>query len=91
MIRFLSKVAFICNLSFLAALFILWMDHPPDGGLVSLIILMGFVLSAIFNAIVVLCYAFLLLTRKPLKPLLPFWLIIANFLFFIVQIIFYNR
>jgi len=80
-------VAFLCNVCFLAALFIIWLDHPPEGELISLVIVLGFVLAFIINFLVNLVYGIQMLLRKPLRNFIPFWLIIANFLFLIPQII----
>jgi len=86
-LRFFSRVAFICNLCFLGALIVLRIDHPPDGELISLMIVIGFVLAVVINVIVNLCYGIALLRRKPLRNFIPLWLIIANFLFLIPQLI----
>ncbi len=86
-LRFFSRVAFICNICFLAALAILWMDHPPEGDLISLIIVIGFVFSFIINQIVNICYAINLLLKKPIRNFIPTWLMIANFLFLIPELI----
>jgi hypothetical protein len=91
MLRFLSRVAFICNTCFLLALVILWLKHPPEGELISLIIILGYVLAMLINGIVNLWYAILLLFRKPLKTYVPVWLIIVNFLFLIAQLILFLK
>ncbi len=85
--RLLSKAAFICNICFLLAQLLRLTGHPPEGELISLIIILGYGLAMLINAIVNVWYAVLLISRKPLKPVVPVWLIIANFLFFIIQLI----
>ena len=86
-LRFFSRVAFLCNICFLLALFILWLDQPPEGDMVSLVIVIGFVLAVIVNFIVNFAYGIQLIRRKQLTPVIPRWLIIANFIFLIPQII----
>lgn len=91
MLRFLSRVAFICNTCFLMALVILWLKHPPEGELISLIIILGYVLAMLINAIITIWYAILLFSRKPSNISVPRWLVIANFLFFIIQLILFLK
>jgi hypothetical protein len=91
MLRFLSRVALICNACFLLALFILWLKHPPEGELVSLVIILGYVLAMFINGIVNIWYAILLVSRKSLKALVPVWLMTANFIFFVVQLVLFFR
>lgn len=85
--RLLSRVAFICNVCFLVALVIMDLPHPLEGALVSLIIILGYVLAMIVNAVVCIWVVFLIITRKPVRDKLPLWLPIANFTFLIAQII----
>ncbi|MHA4811186.1 hypothetical protein ACX0G9_23970 [Flavitalea flava] len=87
LLRLLSRVAFICNVCFLLALVIMDLPHPLEGALVSLIIILGYVLAMIVNAVVCSWVAIRLITRKPIKEQLPLWLPIANFTFLIAQII----
>ncbi len=46
-LRMLNRAAFICNVCFLLAIFLLWYSHPVNPGLSSLIIVMGFLLSIV--------------------------------------------
>ena len=85
--RFLSKLAFICNLCFLVTFIIQWIPHPPEGELVSTVIILGYVVAAVINVVVNIWYAFLLFSNKPLRNIVPVWLIIVNFLFLIPQLI----
>lgn len=82
----LSRSAFICNICFLLAIGILWMRHPVNPGLASLIIVMGFVLSIILNLIVNFGLAIGLLRRKKITAI-PRALIFLNAGFLIVQLI----
>ena len=87
LLRFLSRVAFICNVCFLMASFIQWMPNPPEGPLVSMVILLGYVLSVIVNWVLNLTVLVLLLARRLRKAQIPAWLLIVNMLFFIIQIV----
>lgn len=86
-IRFFSKVAFICNICFLFALLIQWMPHPLQGDLIATTVILGYVFSAIVNLIINLWCAVLFLSGKLLNNSVPVWLIIANFLFLIPELI----
>jgi hypothetical protein len=51
-LRMLNRAAFICNVCFLLAVFLLWYSQPVNPGLASLIIVMGFLLSIVLNVVV---------------------------------------
>jgi hypothetical protein len=87
LLRLLSRAAFLCNLCFLFCGFILWLKHPWEGELVVLVIIMGYLLSALLNFIVNIWYFALWVRRKSITGSVPGWLILANFLFFILQLI----
>ncbi len=91
MLRLLSRVAFICNVCFMLAVIFLWMNHPPEGEIVSLIIVLGYILAVIINIIVNFWYGIRIAVRKPLKSFIPVWLMIANFLFLIPQLILFLK
>ena len=66
--RMLTRSAFICNVCFLLAIFILWMRQSVNiinPGLASLIIVMGFVLSIILNLIVNIWQLIRWVKKKP--------------------------
>ncbi|HMH24214.1 MAG TPA: hypothetical protein VK563_20665 [Puia sp.] len=83
--RFLSRVAFICNICFLLTSFAQWVPHLPEGPLISLIILMGYVLGILVNIIINAWLLILLIARKPRESLGPKWVLIVNFIFFLYQ------
>lgn len=62
---------------------------PPmqQGHIASTIVILGIGLSLILNVIINLIIIVFLLQRKPLKEHIPGWLIIANILFLIAQLI----
>jgi len=90
-LRLLSKVAFICNICFLLAILILGIKHPPEGEIVSLIIVMGYLLAVIVNTVVNAWCAFRLIFQKPLVPQIPRWLAISNLGFLIIQLILFLK
>jgi hypothetical protein len=85
--RFLSRVAFICNICFLLASFIQWLPHPPEGEPVSSIIVMGYLLSMLFNMLVTLAIIVLFIIGKLRAAAIPVWLLVVNGLFFLLQLI----
>ena len=86
LLRLLSRVAFICNICFLLASFIQYLPHPPEGGWVSTVIVLGYMLSILVN-VVVNCWLIVLLLIKRLRAaLVPAWLLIVNAIFFILQL-----
>jgi hypothetical protein len=92
LLRFLSRVAFICNACFLVALFIQWVPHPPQGELISLVIIAGYLLAVAANTLLYACLLVFLGRNKfrseILRPrLIPVWLLIGNFVFWMFQLI----
>jgi hypothetical protein len=70
LLRFLSRVAFICNICFLLASFIV----------------LGYMVSILVN-VVVNCWLIVLLFAKRLRTAgVPLWLLIVNFIFFMIQL-----
>ena len=86
LLRFLSRVAFICNVCFLLASFIQWLPNPPEGPLISLVILMGYVLSILINWVVNLSLLVLLILGRLRKAQVPVWLLVVNLIFFFIQL-----
>ena len=86
LLRFLSRVAFICNVCFLLASFIQWLPNPPEGPLISLVILMGYVLSILINWVVNLSLLVLLILGRLRKAQVPVWLLVINLIFFLIQL-----
>lgn len=82
---FLSRVAFICNLFSVLTLLILWKDIIQLQALVGTIGIMGYVLAIVFNPLVNLLYALLFIIKRSALALIPKWLLLANFLFLLLQ------
>lgn len=84
--RTLHRAAFICNLCFLLALFILWLRHPMNAGLTSIILVMGFFVSVLLNVAVNVWGILLKFSKKSLVEI-PRWLIYVNGGFLIIQLV----
>ena len=82
---FLSRVAFICNLFSVLTLLILWKDIIHLQALVGTIGIMGYVLAIVFNPFVNLLYAIFFFIKRSALAIIPNWLLLANFLFLLLQ------
>jgi hypothetical protein len=87
LVRFLSRVAFICNICFLLATFTQWLPALPDNALLSDIIILGYLVSVLINVLVNLVLLVLLLIGRLRAAAVPIWLLVANAGFFIAQIL----
>ena len=63
LLRTFSRLAFICNICFLLAVLLRYIPHPPEGELVSTIIVLGYFLAILVNIVVNLWLLVLLLFR----------------------------
>ncbi|HEX4372109.1 MAG TPA: hypothetical protein VHZ50_02285 [Puia sp.] len=89
MLRILSKVAFIFNLCFLIACIIRFTPNVPQTEIGSLIIIAGYIIARIVNAVLNLSLIVLWVLNKSLLQSVPVWLIIVNFLFLIAETIYF--
>jgi hypothetical protein len=87
LVRFLSRVAFICNICFLVASLRQWLLLPLDNQLASDIIVLGLLVSVVINVIVNLIALVLLLIGKLRAAAVPIWVLIVNLVFFIAQLL----
>lgn len=87
LLQLLTKVAFICNVCFLFTSFIQWLPNPPEGELVSIAIILGYVLAILVNFVVNTWLIIWLIAGKYKKGVFPAWLLIVNCLFFVVQMV----
>ena len=86
-LKLLVRVAFICNICFVVASAILWLPKPPEGQLVSTVIVLGYLMGLPVNVIVfVWAIALRILRRWPAKAL-PDWLLIVNIFIFCFEIL----
>jgi hypothetical protein len=86
--RFFSRVALICNCCFLAAMIIQRIPNPPEGEFISVIIVLGYPVAVFVNIAINVCYACMMFFTKIGKNISPPWLIIINFLFLVLQLVF---
>ena len=85
---FFSRVAFICNVCFLIAFSIQMTDWIKNEDITSLVALIGYVLGFIVNPILNLSYLILFLFSRKRLRMVPSWLITANILFLVIQILY---
>jgi hypothetical protein len=90
---FLSRLAFICGVSFLLSLSLLVKDWVKDESLVSTIITIGFFMGMILVPVTLLCYLLVWMAGKKPSQIVPRWLIVANIFFMLVFVgyIIYNN
>jgi hypothetical protein len=87
--RYLSQVAFVCNLAFLVCVLLQWKSVLPNNAVLSTVVILGYVLAPfVFNPAVTILYAVLLARRKPLAFYVPVWLALVNFIFLVLQLLF---
>ncbi|HWB91491.1 MAG TPA: hypothetical protein VG605_06545 [Puia sp.] len=87
LLRFLSRLAFICNICFLVASALRYLPALPDNELTSDIIVLGYIVAILVNLFVNLIVVILFLLRRVWAAGVAHWLLIVNFVFFIVQIL----
>jgi len=88
-LTFLSRVAFLCNLFFLATVILHFRNYVTDQAAVSTIVIIGYFLSLfLFNPLVNITYLILLIRKKKLFAVVPAWLVIANFIFLLLQLLY---
>ena len=85
---FLSRLAFICGVCSLLSFLLLIMKGNADHAFESTIITIGFVMGLIVVPGTLICYLGVLIARKKLREIVPFWLIMANIFFFLFLIYF---
>lgn len=83
--RILSRVAFICNFCFLLAALVQYIPHVPDSEILSTIIVLGYIVSVLINVLLNLSLVILFLFGVLKKAQIPQWLVVVNFIFFIIQ------
>src|SRR5262245_42297241 len=85
---FLSKLAFICNLAFLASFVFRLTNWLTNHDIKAYIIIIGWVLGIIFNPIVVSIYLVLFWIKRKKLAVVPVWLMVMNILFLFLQLVF---
>jgi hypothetical protein len=88
-VSFLSRVALVCNLFFVFTVVLHFSNFLQDQAMVSTIVIIGYALSVfVFNPLANVSCLVLLLFRKKLFDVVPKWLVITNFIFLFLQIIY---
>jgi hypothetical protein len=85
-LNLLSKLAFLCNLAFIWCLVIRYTRFPSQEDLNSMLIVMGWVMAVVINFSVCLVVIVNLLAHRAMR--VPFWLMIANLAFAVIQLIY---
>jgi hypothetical protein len=90
LLRFLSRLAFICNICFVLVSLLRYVPALPDNALISDIIVLGYLGPIAVNFFVNVIVILLFVLRRVWAAGVPRWLLIANFVFFVLQIILFN-
>lgn len=89
LIRFFSQVAFISNLFFLMSIVLQFTHFVSEESLVSTIVVLGYFLAVfVFNPLANIFCLLALSFRKNFFSFVPKWLVLANFIFLLVQILY---
>ena len=89
-ILFIHKVAFICNIFFLLCMVIRYShaDTVIPQPIVELTTILGWLFSPAIN-LICLCVSFVVVLKRGKAVSVPLWLIVANLIFFVVQIFYF--
>ena len=85
---FLSRVAFLCNICFLIAFSIQMTDWIKNPDITSMIALVGYLMGFLVNPFVNLSYLVMLIVARRKLKVVPSWLLTANILFLVIQILY---
>lgn len=83
--KVLMRIAVICNICFMTALLLLRFPSPPQGPLVSTVIVMGCLMGLPVNAVVLTWSLSLHFAGRWRSAALPVWLPAFNFVIFCLQ------
>lgn len=86
---FISRVALVCNLLFVLSAVLQWRLFIANEALVSIIVVAGYFLAVfLFSPLVNLLYLVQWFLKRNLLQVVPLWLVVVNFSFLLVQILF---
>ena len=85
---FLSRVALICNICFLLAFSLQMTRWIRNEDMTSMIVMIGYVMGFIINPLMVLSYLVIFFVSRKKLAIVPSWLLTANILFFVIQILY---
>ncbi len=86
-LKLLSRVAFICNVCFLLASLILLFPNPPQGHIISSVIVAGYLMGLPANVIVFGWVIVLASSGRRQEAELPTWLMVVNGIIFSFQLV----
>jgi hypothetical protein len=88
-ILFLSRIALVCNFFFLLVVLLHFFPFLEEQVIVSTVVIIGYALAVFFFTplVATLCLACLLLKKK-IFDVVPKWLVITNFIFLFLQILY---
>ncbi|MGZ5287287.1 MAG: hypothetical protein ACXWB9_08895 [Flavisolibacter sp.] len=84
----LSRIAFICNICFLVAFSLQLTKWISNEHLTSTIVLIGYVMGFLLNPFVNITYAVTAMVSRKKLSNIPAWLITANILFLVIQLLY---
>ncbi len=87
-VLFFSRLAFICNIFFVICFTIQLGNWIRDEQLESTIVILGYVLGIPLNLGVNLACLFALISKKKPANTIPAWLMAANILFLVIQVLY---
>ena len=85
---FFSRVAFICNICFLIAFSLQMTRWIRNEDLTQMIVMIGYVMGFIINPFIVITYLVLFFVSRKKLSVVPAWLLTANVLFLVIQILY---
>jgi hypothetical protein len=85
---FLSRLAFLCNVFFLLAVSLQLTRWFQNQDAEAFVIIIGYFMVAFINPIANFCSLFVFFNRRSALRVVPQWLLVSNFVFFILQIIY---
>jgi hypothetical protein len=92
-LKFLSRVAFVCNVCFVLVLLMHWYPVLKEGPapVTATVAVLGIAVALIINSLVNVCILIYILRYRQGWKHFPAWLIIANFLFLLPQLILFVK
>lgn len=87
-LRFISRLSFICGLFFLLSVSLLVKDWLTDQVAVSTIVTIGYAMGLVLFPLVNLCYLGVFIVKRKLRPYVPAWLVLMNFLYLLILVVY---
>jgi hypothetical protein len=88
-LRFLSRVAIICNFFFILTVALHFNSFLEEQAIVSTVVIIGYALAVfVFTPLVIILYFAFIIFRKKLFDVVPKWMVITNFVFLLLQILY---